>query len=107
MSHATHPSADPVAAGSRDDAESLHTVTAHLVALLGVLRTTCNADTSAQVSVHVSTTAKGRLQFELRLPYHALDSARALVEGDLVDVIARIRAAASTAGFVLAGDDDA
>jgi len=58
------------------------------------------------VSVHVSTTAKGRLQFEARLPYADLEAARAAVEGDLRDLIERIRAAAHDAGFVLAGEDD-
>lgn len=71
-----------------------------LTALLGAL------GLGAGVSVHVSTTAKGRLQFEARLPYADLEVARATVEDDLRDLIERIRAAARATGFVLAGEDD-
>jgi len=61
---------------------------------------------ATQTVIHLSQNAKGRAQFELRLPYTSVEVAKAQVRQDVDDLIAQIRYAMKDAHLLLASDDD-
>lgn len=61
---------------------------------------------ATQTVIHLSQNAKGRAQFELRLPYASVEVAKAQVRQDVDDLIAQIRQAVKDAHLLLASDDD-
>lgn len=61
---------------------------------------------ATQTVIHLSQNAKGRAQFELRLPYPSGEAAKAQVRQDVDDLIAQIRQAVQDAHLLLASDDE-
>lgn len=61
---------------------------------------------ASRAVVHVSTNARGRAQFDLRLPYASINDATNQVEADIASLITTIRTALTASGLLLAGDDE-